>query len=485
MSIITKIIGLFGNSSPDSKAEKALQEIQEAPTPETRGGFCKLICKLIKLKEETTDKQLLAKIENELSTRCRQYRKLCRSYVDCLDSPFAEREELYREMASRDSARDTCHLGELLLMRDDNSGTKYITRAAQQGDSRALYIAAKLHVEGMFDCEQDKKKARDLLIQAAQSKYAPALEMLAALHWDGDGNWNFNRNREKALQYMTTAAQIYSMYKFVSEKHQRDYADYCACMNHIAAQMQSLINGGLELLPEGFYPSFLALRLSYYPLNEEGLRARAHYICEYMSHYGKTFYLGDYLWNVRLPLISLSIEDSNDQVLGLTRTWMDGKKIRFHISIMPQSIQRTNTLKTYWLDEESVNTTIAHELAHCYLFKEYNYRLNQRHPEYLTILEGHATNCEYQFCRLVYHKGCYTRKQFARPYAHLSRKYAEYFNTFCDNFIDYDDMLNWDTLHNYIYSMGSDHTRVTMEQVINSEPFTQPIFYGLGFNIYQ
>ena len=79
----------------------------------------------------------------------RSYMELSERYVPFLDIPLPKREELYAIMAARGSARDACHLGELMLMRNLDEGVGHIFTAAKEGDVRACFIAAN---SGCFFC---------------------------------------------------------------------------------------------------------------------------------------------------------------------------------------------------------------------------------------------------------------------------------------------------------------------------------------------
>ncbi len=464
-----------------NEIDRIINEVKSAPTPKTRGGYCKLILALRNTLEKSCTEKQQAEIAALMDKLCNEYLELSKHYVDFLDIPFEERKELYYEMTTRGSARDACHLGELLLMAEENIGAKLIMQAAAEGDIRSIFITAKIMVDGMYDCPKDPKQAVALLRYAAENNYAPALELMAALYWDGNGNWDFPRNREKAQLYMDAAVKTYSKYSFSSGKHQKAYENHCACMRHIAGCMQNLRNGGLEQLYQGFYPSYLALQLSFYPLNEEGLRARAHYISEYMAHYGQTFYLGQYYWGVKLPLISLELEPPNESHLGCTHTQTVGDKIFFHISISPFPEQRTSTIKTYWNLQYQVNSTLAHELAHCYLCMEYNQLLHTKHPVVLALVEGHATNCQYQFARLNYYKGVLAPSRYIEC---LSSDYTQYFYDFKEAFIQPDGLADWDKITDFIEQICEGKPRVELEQLPIKETYETPLFYGLGFNGY-
>lgn len=467
--------------SPSHEINRIINEVKSAPTPKTRGGYCKLILALRNALEKNCTEEQQAEIAKLMDKLCDEYLELSKHYVDFLDIPFEERKELYYEMTTRGSARDACHLGELLLMEGENAGTQLIVHAAAEGDIRAIFITAKLMVDGMYDCPKDPKKAVALLRHAAENNYAPALELMASLYWDGNGNWDFPRNRDKAQVLMDAAVKLYSKYSFSSGKHKIAYENHCACMRHIAGCMQNLRNGGLEQLYPGFYPSYLALQLSFYPINEEGLRARAHYICEYMAHYGQTFYLGQYYWGVKLPLISLEIEPPNDSHLGCTYAQTHEDKIYFHISIAPFPEERTSTFKTYWNLQYQISSTLAHELAHCYLIMEYNNQLQAKHPLTLPLVEGHATNTQYQFARLNYYKGVLAPSRFIEC---LSSSYAKYFFDFKEAFIQPDGLADWDKITQVIEHVSEGNPRIEVEQQPIKETYETPLFYGLGFNGY-
>lgn len=472
------------NYKKKGKVTQIIEEVKSASTPKTRGEYQSLILKLAQGQEMEKTESESQQLEQLLNTLCSEYIELSKQYEGFLDYPFEEREEFYTFMAQRGGLRDICHLGELLLMREDKIGVRYVLNAAAEGDVRAVFIAAKILVNGMFGSEGNPDKAKELLSYAARKGYAPALELLAALHWDGDGNWDFPRDRDLAQVYINKAAEIYSQYKFGNSILQAAYEKHCKCIKYIANKMEQLRDGGLERLYPGFYPSYLALKLSFYPLTEEGLRARAHCICEFMAQYGQTFYLGDYYWQVKLPLISLSIEEPNDSYLGMATTMQEGDTVRFHITVAPSMVQRTTTEKTFWQFQLQVNSTLAHELAHCFLMKEYNRQLFGKEPDKVLIREGHATNCQYQFTRLTYYKGLLTPEDFAKPYAYLSRDYAQYFLTFRANFIDSNDLLNWDKLTAAINYISDNVSRHQLRQVPNKGVYEIPQFCGIGFNGY-
>lgn len=472
------------DSNRKGKVTQIIDEVKSESTPKTRGGYQRLILKLAQAQKMEKSESESQNLEQLLDTLCSGYIELSKQYVSFLDYPFEEREEFYAFMALRGGLRDICHLGELLLMREDKMGVRLILSAAAEGDVRAVFIAAKILAYGMFDSASNPAKAKELLAYAARKEYAPALELLAALCWDGDGNWDFPRDRDMAQACINKAVEIYAKYKFGNSKLQAAYEEHCKCIKYIANKMEQLRDGGLERLYPGFYPSYLALKLSFYPLTEEGLRSRAHCICEFMAHYGQTFYLGDYYWQVKLPLISLSIEEPNDSYLGMATTMKEGDTVRFHITVAPSMVQRTTTEKTFWQFQLQVNSTLAHELAHCFLMKEYNNQLFGKEPDKVLIREGHATNCQYQFTRLTYYKGLLTPEDFAKPHAYLSRDYSQYFLIFRANFIDSDDLLNWDKLTAAINHVSDNVSRHQVRQVPNKGVYEIPQFCGMGFNGY-
>ncbi len=474
----------FFNSNKKGKVTQIIENVKSAPAPKTRGGYQELILQLAQALEIEMTEAESQQLNQLLDKFCNEYIEMSKRYVSFLDYPFEERAEFYAFMAKRGGIRDICHLGELMLMREDRNGVLLILKAAAEMDVRAVFIAAKILANGMFDCACDTDKAKELLTYAAEKEYAPALELLAALCWDGDGNWDFPRNRDLAQVCMNKAVEIYSKYSFGNSKLQASYEEHCKCMKYIAMRMEQLRDGGLERLYPGFYPSYLALRLSYYPLTEDGLRARAHCICEFMAHYGQTFYLGNYYWQVKLPLISLEIEEPNGSYLGCTTSVQQGDTVRFHISIVPIEQQRTTTEKTFWQLQLQVNSTLAHELAHCFLIKEYNRQVSGNSPEKVLIKEGHATNCEYQFTRLMYYKGLLTPEAFAEPHAYLSSDYAQYFLTFRELFIDSDDLLNWKKLTATIKRFNNNDTIRQVEQLPNKGVYEAPQFCGIAFNGY-
>lgn len=468
------------NTTPDAVTQ-LIAGVKSAPTPRTRGGFGDLILKLTRIRPLCNNDLQITETDNLLNQLCHQYLELSKHYADFLDIPLAGREALYRVMSARGAARDTCHLGELMLLRSDDEGAPLILRAAIQGDPRAAFIYAKLLAEGMYGSPRDPQKATGLLQYAARKGYAPALELIAALYWDGNGNWNFPRNRDKAQQYMNAAVELYSKHSFTNTIHKTAYENHCRCMKHVAGTMQRLRENGLNELPHGFCPSYLALLLSFYPLNSKGLRARAHYICEYMAHYGRTFYLGDYYWRVRLPLISLSLEPSDFNISGCTHTGQKDDKICFIININPIEEEQPTSEPQYWEQQYRVNTTLAHELAHCSLNMEFNHQLNIDHPLAHTIAEGHATNCQYQFARLVYHKGILTPADFARS---LTPEYQQYFMTFRRQFINPKGMADWHKIATSINAMNQNCPDMELRQLPFGEVFEPPTFYGLGFKGY-
>ena len=474
----------FPHFNKKGKVTQIIEEVKSAPSPKSRGGYQKLILKLAHAQKTEMSEPESRELNELLNTLCGEYIELSKQYVSFLDYPFEEREEFYAFMAQRGGIRDICHLGELMLMREEQKGVELICAAAAERDVRAVFIASKILANGMFNCSNVPDKAKTLLSYAAEKNYAPALELLAALYWDGDGNWDLPRDRDMAQKYIDKAAEIYPKYRFADSKLQASYAEHCQCVKHIADSMKKLRNGGLERLYTGFYPSYLALRLSYYPLNVEGLRARAHCICEYMAHYGQTFYLGKYYWEVKLPLISLSIEENSNSYLGLTRTIQEGNTVRFHITIAPFETQRTTTEKTFWYLQLQVNSTLAHELAHCFLLKEFNRQLFGSSPEKNIIAEGHATNCEYQFTRLMYYKGQLTPEEFAEPHAFLSQDYSKYFQIFRQSFIDSNDLLDWSKLTAIIEQINDNTPRHQVKQVPNDGIYEAPRFCGLAFNGY-
>ncbi len=306
-------------------------------------------------------------------------------------------------------------------------GVEKIREAALEGDALSAYMMAEASVIGndLWGIKKDADIAYKWLLLSAEYNYAPAVEKLAAVHWDADANWNAVHDQHRAAALLDKAMALYSQYNLKDSRLRSELQTYIESLRRIRAEMQSFIGYDTGKVIAGFYPSYLALRLSTYSENEAGLRARAYYIKSRLIKYGGTYHLAG-LPNIDLSKIPIRLSVSEPQWLGQAkRSFTSSDSINLQIDVHVENFSDITDETSRWRREIAINGTIAHEMAHCFLFCKYYHIFNSDYIYRKQLVEGHANNAEYAFVNAVYFYQGMSAERFARE--HCSVDYGNYF----------------------------------------------------------
>ena len=423
---------------------------------------------------------LKTSIATELNTIYQNYSaSVARDAAPFADIPIAAREPFYRKLASYKDRRGIRLYGELLLERNDLSGFGKLLEAANAGDGRACYLVAQAYAYARCGCVQNTYLASAWLTAAVSAGYAPALEMQAAALWDGDAGWNASRNQEAAVGYLQRAIQAYKQFTFVNTQQQALFEEYMVSLEHILKEMLNYKGCATSRIIQGFYPSFLALRLSSYNEGDGGLRRRLYYIYEYMSRYPGTFHTGVFrampLENVPI-FISYSAEN-----YGVMTPSYGSDSVNVNIQVHAENMPDVYDLHSRWFRETRINSTIAHELAHALMFTRYQYVFSSKYAYTHYVLEGHATNTAYAFLNVIYYGNGLTTDRFAAEYC--SSTYASYFRWYRTNCMKTTNLTDWPTIEAHERAASNGYQYSCNKNVVCGKEgrFYAPVYFNRGF----
>lgn len=384
-------------------------------------------------------------ISEELLTVYRNYGAYVKNHVaSFLEESDEKKESLYRKLANYGDARGKRLYGQLLYKKGEmSSGLAKFAEAASLGDAAAAYFMAEINCYGL-GVARDAECAYEWLVIAAQRNYEPAMEELAAIHWDGDGNWNAERNQRVSAEFLDKAIVLYSQWKLADSGLHAELQTYIESLRRIRAEMQSFIGYDTGKVIAGFYPSYLALRLSIYSENEVGLRARAYYIKSKLNKYGGTYHLAG-LPNIDLSKIPIRLSVSEPQWLGQAkRSFTSSDSINLQIDVHVENFSDITDETSRWRREIAINGTIAHEMAHCFLFCKYYHIFSSDYIYSNQLVEGHANNAEYAFVNAVYFYQGMSAERFARE--HCSVDYGNYFRWYRNHCLLPNGTTDWSVI---------------------------------------
>lgn len=419
-------------------------------------------------------------IENELCTIYQNYTaSVTNNAAPFADVPIPTREFFYQKLANYKDRRGIRLYGELLLSRNDLNGFDKLLEAANAGDGRACYLVAQAYAYARYGCVQNTYLASLWLTAAVSAGYAPALEMQAAVLWDGDAGWNSARNQETAVVYLQRAIQAYKQFTFVNAQQQALFEEYTTSLQHILQEMLNYKGCATDRIIQGFYPSFLALRLSSYNEGDGGLRRRMYYIYEYMSRYPGTFHTGVFK-EISLENVPIFISYSADCYGVMCPSYMSDS-VNVNIQVHAENMADVYDLKSRWLRETRINSTIAHELAHALMFTRYQYVFSDKYAYNHYVLEGHATNTAYAFLNVVYYGHGLFTERFASEYC--STTYASYFRWYRANCMKTTTLTDWSVIESHERAASNGYRAYCDKNVVCGKEgsFYAPIYFNRGF----
>lgn len=397
---------------------------------------------------EATTYSLRSEIADELVTVYRNYTAFVKNRVPpFLDDCDDDKASLYRKLADYKDSRGKRLLGLTQLHQGDISGLTLVSQAAAEGDAEAAYLMAEAVSRGIGVARNAETAYRWLEI-AAERGYAPACERLAAIHWDGDPNWNAAWNQSSAASYLDKAIELYTQFSNLSNPvTKKELQDYISSLRLIRENMQSFIGYNTGNVLQGFYPSFLALRLSTYNEQEGGLRVRAYYIKQELRRYGGTYHISG-LPDLDLSLIPIRLSYYEPEYVGhATTSYSPDDSICLQIDVHAENYAYANNESSRWRREIGINGTIAHEMAHCFLRSKYYSIFNGNYPYYKQLVEGHATNVEYAFVNHTYFDGEMASETFAGSWC--SSEYGNYFRWYRSHCLLPKGSTNWSVIEQH------------------------------------
>lgn len=408
---------------------------------------------------EADSYQLKQEISTELFTVYRNYTNFIKYRVaPFLDSYDENKTSLYRKLANYKDLRGKYYHGMALLADagsrknavDAKSAVVLLSQCAAEGHAQAAYGMAEACAVGMdaLGIKRNATYAYQWLVKSAEGNYAPAYEKLAAIHWDADGNYAAKWDQSAAIGYLDKAIALYSEFSNLSDAEARaELAEYIRSLQLIRAHMVSFKGYRTGDIISGFYPTFLALRLSTYSESESGLRSRAYYIVQAMQNYPGTFHLGN-LPDLDLSLIPIRLSANNPDVGGyMVPSYPSPDSISLKVDVHVENYSYGHDEASHWNREICINCVIAHEFAHCFLASRYSSIFSLFYPYYQYVVEGHATHAEYAFANYYYFTNAMTPETFAA--SRLSSKYADYFRWYRNNCLLPDGVTNWEVIEQH------------------------------------
>lgn len=417
-------------------------------------------------------------ISGELLSVYRNYTSFVNNRVPpFLDYCEDDKASLYRKLADYKDARGKRLLALTRLHQGELGGLTLLSQAAAEGDAEAAYLMAEAVSRGI-GVEHDADTAYRWLEIAAERDYAPAYELLAAIHWDGDSNWNAAWNRNSAASYLDKAIELYTQFSDLSNPvTKKELLDYISSLRQIRENMQSFIGYNTGNVLHGFYPSFLALRLSTYNEQEGGLRVRAYYIKQELSRYGGTYHIVG-LPDLDLSLIPIRLSYNEPEYVGhATTSYSPDDSICLQIDVHAENYAYANNESSRWRREININGTIAHEMAHCFLRSKYYSIFNGNYPYYKQLVEGHATNVEYAFVNHTYFDGEMTPETFAGSWC--SSEYGNYFRWYRSHCLLPNGHTNWSVIEQHERAASPTGEGSKVRKLISGPDgtFRAPIFF--------
>lgn len=443
--VITVVIALSGSvaTADDAQARQMVQQARGLYDAESMYAQERAFELFYDAYGEATSYSLRKEISEELLAVYRNYTSFVKNRIPpFLDYCEDAKASLYRKLANYKDARGKRLLGVTQVKQGDIGGLSLISQAAVEGDAEAASLMAEAASRGI-GVARDADAAYRWLEIAAERGFAPACEQLAAAHWDEDSNWNAAWNQNSAVSYLDKAIELYTQFSDLSNPvTKKELQDYITSLQQIRANMQSFIGYNTGNVMQGFYPSFLALRLSTYNEQEGGLRVRAYYIKQEMSRYAGTYYI-DSLPDLDLSLMPIRLSYKEKGMWGFARPSYDSHgNVSLQIHVHAENYPYANDETSRWRREVHINGTIAHEMAHCFLGCKYYSIFNRYHTSYYKQLaEGHATHAEYAFINHTYFIGKMTPETYTGNWC--GSEYGNYFRWFRSHCLLPNGHINW------------------------------------------
>lgn len=390
---------------------------------------------------EATSYELRKAISDELNIVYQNYKQYVTKHVPHFRDEYkAFKASFYKKLATYNDARGK-RLYAIHLIKTNNTANAYemMIQAANEGDAEAAFYMAYICKTGKLGCAVNVDYAYKWLKIAADRGYAPAWEKLSAIHWDGDPNWNAQWDQNSAVSCLDKAIALYSGFAFYDSYLNEQLTLYVNSLKHIKSNMESFIGYATGSIITDFYPSFLAMRLSFYSENETGLRYRAYYIRAAMEEYGRSYHI-DSTQHLDLSLIPIRLSYDQSYWGHALGKFTDGG-MHFKIDIHAENMPYVTDERSRWKREIHLNRSIAHEMAHCYFGSRYPYVSDKN------VVEGQATNAEYAFTNFTYYTGGLSSENFA--YLYTSTEYAGYFRWYRANCVESDGGTNWTVIDAY------------------------------------
>ncbi|MBE6419635.1 MAG: hypothetical protein E7031_05830 [Akkermansiaceae bacterium] len=389
---------------------------------------------------EADSYDLRKQISDELCIIYQNYKQFVNNHMPpYLDDYTSSKASFYQKLAKYNDARGMrLYAIHLIMTKNDAEGLDLMVRAANGGDAAAAFYMARICKRGLLGCTANADTAYKWLKLSAENGFAPAWEKLSAIHWDGDSNWNANWNQNYAITCLDKAIELYSAFTLWNASKNEQLTIYIKSLKHIKSHMESFVGYATGSIIADFYPTFLALRLSFYSENETGLRYRAYYIGEAMEEYGRSYHI-DATQHLDLSLIPIRLCSIEDYSGFAIPKYTDGG-VHFQINVDAEDLPYITDERSRWLREIKLNKIIAHEMAHCYFFSRYSYISDKK------ILEGQATNAEYAFANYTYFVGGLTAENFANM---ITTEYAGYFRWYRSHCLKADGGTNWEVIDSY------------------------------------
>ena len=428
-------------------------------------------------------------ISEELLRVYRHYTNFVKNRVaPFLDSYDENKDSLYSKLANYKDLRGKYFHGIALLMdagrrqnaQDAKSAMAMISQCAAEGHAQAAHVMADACALGMeaIGVARNETYAYQWLVKSAEGNYAPAYEKLAAIHWDGDGNYAAKWDQGAAIGYLDKAIALYSAFSNLSDAEARvELAAYIRSLQLIRAHMVSFKGYRTGDIMVGFYPTFLAMRLSTFSEGESGLRIRAYYIVQAMKNYPGTFHLGN-LPNLDLSLIPIRLSANDPDVGGyMVPIYPSNDTLSLKVDVHVENYAYGHDEASHWWREIAINSAISHEFAHCFLAGRYRSVFSQFYPYYECVVEGHATHAQYAFANYYYFNNAMTPENFAASC--LSSKYAGYFRWYRNNCLLSDGCTNWEVIEQHERSASPTGDGGKNRKLISgpSGSFKAPIFF--------
>ena len=483
------LLGCAETRADDALAQQMVQDVREQYDPDNMSSQ-EYAFEMLYIAYGTADSySVKQEISEELLRVYRNYTNFVKYRVaPFLDSYDENKDSLYSKLANYKDLRGKYFHGIALLMdagkrqnaQDAKSAMVMISQCAADGYAPAAYLmsgACALGMEGL-GVARNETYAYRWLVMAAEGNYAPAYEKLAAIHWDADGNYAAKWDQAAAIEYLDKAIALYSEFSNLSDSDERaELAAYIRSLQLIRAHMVSFKGYRTGDIMSGFYPTFLALRLSTFSEGESGLRSRAYYIVQAMNYYPGTFHLGN-LPNLDLSLIPIRLSANDPDVGGyMVPYYPSNDTLSLKVDVHVENYAYGNDEASHWKREISINSTIAHEFAHCFLAGRYRSVFSQFYPYYEYVVEGHATHAQYAFSNYYYFNSAMTSETFATSW--LSSKYAGYFRWYRNNCLLPNGSTDWSVIEQHERSASPTGEGGKNRKLISgpSGTFKAPIFF--------